>query len=186
MHCSLAQHATAAATLCVCCLNVCLCVYVRVCVCISRGASDKQQQQQAGNNTPAAGSRGARRGSSGAAAAAAGGADEAAASSADGDAPPNFSLSSRTRDMLTTQQRLQDELTDELLDMGQELKSSTLAMQNAIRCGVCVCVSCRNGDGEGRVWARACDTAVKKRPAAGELGFLILSDRLPLSRCDMS
>jgi hypothetical protein len=35
--------------------------------------------------------------------------------------------------VLATQQRLQDELTDELLDMGAELKSSTLAMQNAIR-----------------------------------------------------
>jgi hypothetical protein len=46
---------------------------------------------------------------------------------------PNFSLSSRAQQKLTTQARLQDELTDELLEMGSELKSSTLAMQNAIR-----------------------------------------------------
>lgn len=46
---------------------------------------------------------------------------------------PSFSLSSRAQQVLTTQQRLQDEMTDELLEMGSELKSSTLAMQNAIR-----------------------------------------------------
>lgn len=54
------------------------------------------------------------------------------AAGAAGDAP-NFSLSSRAQQQLTTQARLQDELTDELLEMGSELKSSTLAMQNAIR-----------------------------------------------------
>lgn len=52
------------------------------------------------------------------------------AAAADG---PSFSLSSRAQQVLTTQQRLQDEMTDELLEMGSELKSSTLAMQNAIR-----------------------------------------------------
>jgi hypothetical protein len=46
---------------------------------------------------------------------------------------PKFSLGARAQQALNTQQRLQDELTDELLEMGSELKSSTLAMQNAIR-----------------------------------------------------
>lgn len=47
---------------------------------------------------------------------------------------PGFSLSSGAKDQLQVQQRLQDELTGELLDMTQELKASTLAMQSAIRC----------------------------------------------------
>jgi hypothetical protein len=46
---------------------------------------------------------------------------------------PAFSLSARAQQTIATQQRLQDDLTDELLEMGSELKSSTLAMQNAIR-----------------------------------------------------
>uniref|UniRef100_A0A383WPK6 t-SNARE coiled-coil homology domain-containing protein n=1 Tax=Tetradesmus obliquus TaxID=3088 RepID=A0A383WPK6_TETOB len=46
---------------------------------------------------------------------------------------PGFSLSSGAKDQLQVQQRLQDELTGELLDMTQELKASTLAMQSAIR-----------------------------------------------------
>lgn len=46
---------------------------------------------------------------------------------------PSFTLSRSAQDKLQTQQRLQDDLTSELLDMGQELKVSTLAMQNAIR-----------------------------------------------------
>lgn len=44
-----------------------------------------------------------------------------------------FTLSNGAQEKLQTQQRLQDELTTELLDMGQELKASTVAMQNAIR-----------------------------------------------------
>jgi hypothetical protein len=46
---------------------------------------------------------------------------------------PSFTLSSRAKDQLQTQRQLQDDLANELLDMGQELKASTLAMQNAIR-----------------------------------------------------
>eukprot|EP00882_Tetradesmus_deserticola_P008401 GHRQ01008858.1.p1 GENE.GHRQ01008858.1~~GHRQ01008858.1.p1 ORF type:complete len:195 (+),score=65.03 GHRQ01008858.1:1172-1756(+) len=46
---------------------------------------------------------------------------------------PGFSLSGAAQDQLQVQQRLQDELTGELLDMTQELKASTLAMQSAIR-----------------------------------------------------
>ncbi|KAF6257152.1 vesicle transport protein [Scenedesmus sp. NREL 46B-D3] len=46
---------------------------------------------------------------------------------------PGFSLSSGAQDQLQVQQRLQDELTGELLDMTQELKASTLAMQSAVR-----------------------------------------------------
>lgn len=67
------------------------------------------------------------------------GSSGARAAAGQGDAPA-FSLSSSAQDKIRTQQRLQGDLTGELLEMGQELKASTLAMQSAIRCvSVCVC-----------------------------------------------
>jgi uncharacterized protein YfiM (DUF2279 family) len=75
---------------------------------------------------------------------------------------PGFSLSSSAKDQLQVQQRLQDELTGELLDMTQELKASTLAMQSAIRwvAGCCTGYCMRPGPGSSDGYRQACTPKV--------------------------